>query len=111
MNWEKLTDIAQLDTIKKESGTSPVLIFKHSTRCSISATALARLERNWKSENPTGMKAYYLDLISFRPVSNKIQEEFHIEHQSPQALLIKDGQCVYDASHMAISLDEIMHHA
>jgi bacillithiol system protein YtxJ len=111
MNWEKLTDIAQLETIKTESAANPVLIFKHSTRCSISATAMARLERNWKSENPKGLKTYYLDLIAYRPVSAKIEADFHIEHQSPQVLLIKNGKCVYDASHMAISMDEIVSHA
>ncbi len=111
MNWEKLTDIAQLETIKTESVANPILIFKHSTRCSISATAMARLERNWKPENAKGLKTYYLDLIAYRPVSSKIEADFNIEHQSPQVLLIKNGKCVYDASHMAISMEEIIRHA
>ena len=111
MNWEKLINIDQLEAIKKESAINPVLIFKHSTRCSISDAAFARLERNWKDENAKRIKPYYLDLISFRSISSKIAEDFHIEHQSPQVLLIKDGNCVYDSSHMAISFAEIVSHA
>ena len=109
MNWEKLTDTTQLELLIKESSAQPVLIFKHSTRCSVSSAALGRLERNWKDSN--GVKPYYLDLISFRSISNKIAADFNIEHQSPQALLIKEGKCVYDASHMSISVDEIVRHA
>lgn len=101
MNWNKLTSDAQLDTIKEESVKHPVLIFKHSTTCSISAMALSRMERNWNDQ--LGVVPYYLDLLANRPVSLKIEREFGIEHESPQVLLIRNGECVYDASHMAIS--------
>ena len=111
MHWEKLTDVLQLEKIKKETTSQPALIFKHSTRCSISATALSRLERNWEKLNPEGITPYFLDLLNFRPLSNKIQEELLIKHESPQVLLIKNGQCVYDASHLNISLEEIVRHA
>ncbi|WP_077922557.1 bacillithiol system redox-active protein YtxJ [Spirosoma sp. 209] len=101
MNWNKLTSDAQLAEIKEESAQHPVLIFKHSTTCSISAMALSRMERNWNEQ--LGVKPYYLDLLANRPISNKIEHEFGVEHESPQVLLIRNGQCVYDASHMAIS--------
>ncbi|QJW88347.1 bacillithiol system redox-active protein YtxJ [Spirosoma taeanense] len=101
MNWNKLTSAAQLDEIKEESAKQPVLIFKHSTTCSISAMALSRMERNWSDQ--LGVKPYYLDLHANRPISNKIVSEFGVEHESPQVLLIRNGECVYDASHMAIS--------
>lgn len=107
MNWNKLTDIAQLDEIKKESLQHPVLILKHSTRCSISATTLGRLERSWKEDEISELKPYYLDLIAYRPISNKIAEEFGVWHESPQALIIRNGESVYDASHFDISFDEI----
>jgi bacillithiol system protein YtxJ len=69
--------------------------------------ALSRLERTWKEGSTT---PYFLDLISYREISKKIAEEFQVEHQSPQVLIIKGGQSVYDASHMAISFDEISKH-
>ena len=101
MNWNKLTTDDQLDFIKEESNRNPVLIFKHSTTCSISHMALSRMERNWNDH--LGVKPYYLDLLAFKPISNKIETVFGIEHESPQVLLIRNGECVYDASHMAIS--------
>ncbi|CCH51377.1 hypothetical protein BN8_00297 [Fibrisoma limi BUZ 3] len=103
MNWNKLTSEEQLDGIRHESAQHPVLIFKHSTTCSISAMALSRMERNWNEQ--AGIKPYYLDLQANRSVSNKIANEFGVEHESPQVLLIRNGECVYDASHMAISFD------
>jgi bacillithiol system protein YtxJ len=105
MNWNKLQDNAQLAQIKQESAEQPVLIFKHSTRCSISSTAMSRLERNWSDS--VGIKPYYLDLISFRSMSGQVADEFGVDHQSPQVLLIQNGECIYDASHFEISFDEL----
>lgn len=104
MNWKNLTDSQQIQEIIELSKQSPVLIFKHSTRCSISSTALNRLERAW---NLTDAKAYYLDLIAYRPISNALAEQFNVEHQSPQVLIIKNGQCVYHESHWEIAFDTI----
>ena len=110
MNWNKLSDINQLDEIVKASVDKPVLIFKHSTRCSISSTALDRLERSWKNEEVQGLKPYYLDLIQFRNISGAIENKFDVEHQSPQALIIKNGSCVYHASHYDIRYPELLKH-
>lgn len=105
--WTPLENESQLDTILQESHEHPVLIFKHSTRCSISATAWARLERNWKKEEVGDLKPYYLDLISFRSLSNRVAQSLSVDHESPQILLISRGECVYDASHFDISFDTI----
>ena len=110
INWNHLNTIEQLEQIKEESRSQPVLIYKHSTRCSISSMALDRLERSWSKELDT-VKAYYLDLITYREISNAIAKEFGIYHESPQAILIKDGKAIYDASHMSISTSAIKQHA
>ncbi|MFY7908117.1 MAG: bacillithiol system redox-active protein YtxJ [Emticicia sp.] len=110
MNWNNLTEENQLEEIKQESYNQPVMILKHSTTCSISATALSRLERSWKDEVAKDLKPYYLDLLKLRPISNKIAQEFGVEHESPQILIIKNGQSVYDASHFDIRFDEIVNH-
>ncbi len=101
MTWNKLTDATQLEQLLAESATQPVLIFKHSTTCSISAMALSRLERNW--QDTAGIKPYLLDLLAHRAVSNQITTLLGVGHQSPQVLLVQGGACVYDASHMSIS--------
>lgn len=103
MKWIPINNNAQLEEIKKISEQQPILIFKHSTRCSISATVLSRLERTWKEEEMAALKPYFLDLLNYRSVSNAVAEFFNVQHQSPQVLLIYKGVCVYDSSHMDIS--------
>ncbi len=107
MNWIYLEDIKELDHIKKESEEHPVLIFKHSIRCAISSMVINRLERSWKQEETMGIKPYYLDLIRYRDISNRIEEEFSIPHQSPQVIVIKNGKPIYDNSHMGINYDDL----
>jgi len=104
INWISLTSSAQLSELKATSHQIPQLIFKHSTRCGISSMALSRLERE---EAPSGVDCYLLDLISHRDISAEIADTFHVHHESPQILLIVNGECIYDESHIAISMDEI----
>ncbi len=108
MNWIPLTDEAQLSTISTRSSEKPQVIFKHSTRCSISSMALSRLER---ADATDAIDFYYLDLIKYRPISAQIAELFHVAHESPQILLIQNGTCTYDESHMGISMEEILEQA
>lgn len=104
MNWVNLTSAEQLEEIKKANGYS--LIFKHSTRCSISLMAKKNFEFDW-DVIPSDTKLYFLDLISFRDISNQIAEVFQVAHQSPQILLIKAGECILEASHSDISAEEV----
>jgi bacillithiol system protein YtxJ len=104
MHWNTLTDLHQLDEIVAISQSQPVVIFKHSTRCSISSTALSRFERAWGT---TENAAFYLDLIAYRPISLEIEEKFGVQHQSPQVLVINKGACTYSATHWDISVDEL----
>ena len=107
MEWIQIDNESAFSKIKEESKEKPVVIFKHSTRCSISAAALARLERSWKKEEMNGTNFYFLDLLTFRPLSLKVAEEFDVEHESPQLLLISNGECVFHSSHMSISYNEV----
>ncbi len=107
MNWKKLHTLDQLNEVKEQSKDKNVLIFKHSTRCSISSMALRRLERSWDETETQHIEPYYLDLIENRDISNEIQNTFRVVHASPQVLLIKDENCVYDSSHMDINYDAI----
>src|ERR1700756_2193887 len=103
MNWNKLENISQLAFIDEESLNKKVLIFKHSTRCSISSAALNRLERNWKEDNSHKIKPYYLDLLNHRDISNEIAARYKVIHQSPQVLIIYNGNCIYHASQFDIT--------
>jgi bacillithiol system protein YtxJ len=69
--------------------------------------AKSRLEMGWNLDD-TQVEAYYLDLIRYREVSNYIAGEFGIHHESPQALLIDDGKCTYNASHLNIRVADLL---
>ena len=103
INWNALTALQQLNEISEESNQKPVVIFKHSTRCSISRMALKQFENNFNLHDE--VKPYFLDLIEHRDVSNEIANRFEVVHQSPQILLIKDGKSVYDVSHDGIDAE------
>ena len=105
VNWIPLQLMGQLDEIIALSKEKPVLIFKHSTRCTISRFALKQFENVFDLQNQ--IDAYFLDLLEFRAVSNEIASRFGIMHQSPQLLLIKEGKVLYDASHSDIQANEL----
>lgn len=105
MIWIPLTENEKINTIKDQSFIEPQLIFKHSTSCSISSMAKNRLDR---CDQPEGIAFHYLDLIKYRNISNSVAEIFNVPHESPQVLLIKNGECIYDESHNGISINEIV---
>ncbi len=108
ISWIPLTRIEQIEEIKERSKSIPQLIFKHSTRCGTSALAKSRLE---KKQAPVSIEFYYLDLIDYRPISNKVAEDFKVYHESPQVLLIKNGECIYEESHIGIRMEDIAEQA
>lgn len=107
--WKELQDEQQLNEIIETSKTKPVVIFKHSTRCGISEGAKYNLMENWNFDTQE-LDFYYLDLLRYRPISNRIAEDFQVTHQSPQVLLIKDGVVTFHTSHHRISVDGLRKH-
>ncbi len=103
MDWIKLTDESQVEEIISTSFAQPVVVFKHSTSCSISHMAKLRIESTWD----LNLQCYFLDLLAHRPLSKYIAEKFYVYHESPQILLIDKGECIYDASHFDITVDEL----
>lgn len=101
-NWSILDSIKQLDAIDELSKTQPVVLFKHSTTCGISAGAKHRLEGDWDAI-PEGTAFYYLDLLNHRDISNAIADRYAVRHESPQILVIRDGKSVYNTSHQRIN--------
>jgi len=105
LNWIPLTNLAQLDDIQTISNVKPIVIFKHSTRCSISRMALKQFERQYDLDET--VDAFFLDLIEHRDVSNEIAKRFNVYHESPQLILIKNGKAVYDVSHSDIDAEAL----
>ena len=105
INWIELTDLGQLNEIMDLSHEQPVVIFKHSSRCSISRMALKQFENEFDLEG--SVTPYFLDLLNHRDISQEIATRFDVYHQSPQLLLIKEGKSIYDASHSDIDAVEL----
>ncbi len=108
MNWKKLTEEAQIEEIKALSKERPVMIFKHSTRCSVSSMSLDRLLRNWKAEDEQKLVPYFLDLIAYRNLSTLVERVFGVPHESPQVIIVRDEVAVYDNSHFGINYSDLM---
>ncbi len=100
IKWIALEDLGQLAELTMRSEEKPVIIFKHSTRCSVSRMALKQFENEFNAGE--SVVPYFLDLLEHRDISNAIVERFDVVHQSPQLLLIVNGKCIYNASHSAI---------
>lgn len=103
-DWKTINHPGQLDQLREISHQKPVVIFKHSTRCGISAHAKYRLESEWNF-SPDELDFYYLDLLAHRPVSNHIAESLKVTHQSPQIILLRQGNAVFNTSHHMISVE------
>ncbi|MDC9724161.1 MAG: bacillithiol system redox-active protein YtxJ [Urechidicola sp.] len=99
IDWIPLTDMHQLEEIT--ASEKPVIIFKHSTRCGISTMVLKKFERNFTIDN-NHLKMYFLDLIAYRSISNKIASDYGVRHESPQLLLVKKGKAIVHNSHSGI---------
>lgn len=99
--WTNLTEEKQIDEIITLSSTIPVYIFKHSTTCGISAQAKENLEASFRNSDKS-FTLYYLDLLKFRSVSNEVASILKVHHQSPQLILIQNGQVIFTTSHHKI---------
>lgn len=105
--WKPIETETDLKNAIEESENSPVAIFKHSTRCFISKTVLKNFESEVHENQDTKANFYFLDLIKYREISNKIAEDFEIRHESPQLIVFENGKVKNSASHQDISIDQI----
>ncbi len=106
MGWLALTSTEQLGPIAAASRNRPQVLFKHSTRCSVSSVAKNRMEAGLAKLSEKA-DVYYLDLLSYREVSSQIAERFNVHHESPQVLVIVNGNCILELSHLEITPNEV----
>jgi len=107
LNWKKLDSVAQYEDLMKASNDKPFAVFKHSTRCSVSNMAKKKLEFEWSFKEEQ-IPIYYLDLLVYREISNRLSNDLHIEHQSPQLLVIQNQKAIYHQSHGEIEVADIL---
>jgi bacillithiol system protein YtxJ len=107
MDMRTIETEEQLTEILDASREQPVLIFKHSTMCPISSRAHHEVERFLKGQEDGAFGFGKVVVQTARRVSNKVAEDLGIEHESPQAIVVRDGKAVWDASHFAITSDAL----
>ncbi|MCQ0110813.1 bacillithiol system redox-active protein YtxJ [Zhouia amylolytica] len=106
VSWNSLVHINEIENLVEESYKMPIAVFKHSTRCGISRMVLNSFEKQYGLKKEDA-QLYFLDLLRFRDISDALANRFHIRHESPQLLVIKEGQIVHHASHGSINASAI----
>lgn len=101
-----LVDTAALDAAIAESRQRPVLLFKHSRTCGISCEAYDQLHAHIAE---SGIDAEYriITVQTHRRVADEVTERLGIRHESPQAILLRDGTVAWHGSHFRITADEL----
>ena len=99
---KELQTVNEWYDVLEQSKENPLFVLKHSTTCPISAAAFNAFE-----SSVTEIPKYFLKVQDSRPVSNEIESNLRVEHQSPQLFLLKDGQAVWQATHYSISGSKI----
>ncbi|MCR9227533.1 MAG: bacillithiol system redox-active protein YtxJ [Flavobacteriaceae bacterium] len=99
--WIQLGSIAQLEAIVESSKSKPQVIYKHSSTCGISRMVLNMFSESYNMD--LDIDLYFLTIQHHRDVSNTIEDKFDVRHESPQLLVIKNGEVVFHTSHGDIS--------
>jgi len=105
-NWNTITTEQDVKDIVAKSKDKPQIIFKDSVTCGISAYAKSRIVDGY-DEIDGKADFNYLDLLAYRPVSNFIAEHLGVYHQSPQIIILKDGEVAHSVTHHAITASGI----
>ena len=110
VEWKPLTSVDQLSIINEASKTKPQAIFKHSTRCGVSRMVLKNFEADFNLDS-NSYDLYLIDLLNYREVSSAVSETLNVQHQSPQLLIIKNGEVIIHDSHGAINNIDLQQYA
>jgi len=107
MALKELLELDDLNEVWEASEKKPVLLFKQSTTCPISANAFSEFNNFLEDNDAADVEAFFVKVRETRPVSNQIAEDLGIQHQSPQIFIVKDKEAVWNASHNKITVDSI----
>lgn len=102
-----IEQLSEIDTLSHNPNFLGVLLFKHSTRCGTSNFVLRNFLKEWQTLQPN-MQYFYVDILKNRDISNEIARKYLVTHQSPQILLIKNGECIGNDSHHMVSIENAL---
>jgi len=110
MNWININSAESISEILELSKKEKVMILKFSPKCAINYVVRNLLEREWV-EGEMRMKTYMVDVIANKDISEKLEKEFGVTHESPQALILQNGKPVFNASHGKVIFSELRKYA
>lgn len=99
---KEIRSMDEWERVRNQSKQELVFLMKHSSTCPISAAGYRTFD-----QFETDIPKYYLIVQRNRQLSNEIESELSIQHESPQLFLMKDGEAVWHASHFTISQSNI----
>lgn len=105
--WKEIENTDEWNQVLEKSQSKPVLVFKHSTTCPVSAAAFSEYEQFLQQEDPGEISYILVKVIESRPVSNQIAVDLGVKHESPQAILVKEQKAIWNASHWKITLSSL----
>jgi len=106
-NYQEITSPAELAELLRLSAEQPVLVFKHSSSCGLSQRAFGEFERYLQSPESQAVRNFLIVVQKARDVSNQIANLLSVEHESPQAILIRGGQAIWNDSHLALKSEKL----
>jgi bacillithiol system protein YtxJ len=102
-----LVDVQSVDAAIAESRERPVLLFKHSRYCGVSCEALEELQSHIDARADGAVAYKMITVQTHRPVSDAIAQRLGLRHETPQAILLRDGKVVWNASHFRITATQL----
>lgn len=105
--WQKISQTSHVDSIIESSSERPQLIYKHSHRCSVCFVAKGDLEQS-SEEILDHADMHFVNVVHHREASDYIASELDIRHESPQVILVDQGDVVWHASHGSIEAEKML---
>ncbi len=102
-----LRELAELERLIAASDERPLLLFKHSYTCGVSAEALDELIAHLNAQ-PADVHYAMVTVQTHREVSNAVSQRLGVRHETPQALLVREGRVVWSASHFRVTADAVV---
>ncbi len=99
-NFTRITDIKTFEELLNQSRERPIVLFKHSTTCSVSASAYQEMKR-------FDGEVLLVEVQNARALSCEIENRTRVAHESPQVLVLRNGQAVWNASHWKVNAEKV----
>ncbi|OBZ11254.1 MULTISPECIES: bacillithiol system redox-active protein YtxJ [Bacillales] len=103
MSYKEITSIEEWNNVYEASATRPLVVFKHSTTCPVSANAFQEFNNYLDGKPREDVEYVLVKVIESRPVSNQIAEDTSVKHESPQIMFIEKKEKVWTASHWSVT--------